>query len=240
MRRARARERRRGRRRLTLAASNQRVAWSDDDPTTRRSAAREGLRPRHRHDELMTNAGLARARATPRRWWPSSRAPTAWSYASPTPTTASRRRRRRSARCCARAWARASCTRLVATLVLFFAVGVRLARPKPAAPPRRRAFAEHVEAVGALYARTRSAPHALAAYARFADERLRARMPRGTSDVARSWRRARGCRSRRPAPLDARGAGQGWRAAAGRRAGRAPGAQHGVLHAGARRMSAGD
>jgi hypothetical protein len=73
---------------------------------------------------------------------------------------------------------------LVATLVLFFAVGIRLARPKPSAPPRRRAFAEHVEAVGALYARTRNAPHALAAYARFADDRLRARMPRGTSDVA--------------------------------------------------------
>jgi hypothetical protein len=72
---------------------------------------------------------------------------------------------------------------LFAALALFLAVGVRLARPKPAAPPLRRAFAEHVEAVGALYARTRNAPHALAAYARFADERLRARMPRGTSDV---------------------------------------------------------
>jgi hypothetical protein len=73
---------------------------------------------------------------------------------------------------------------LLATLVLFFAVGLRLARPKPAMPPRRRAFTEHVEAVGALYARTRNAPHALAAYARFADDRLRARMPRGTGDVA--------------------------------------------------------
>jgi hypothetical protein len=73
---------------------------------------------------------------------------------------------------------------LLATLALFFAVGLRLARPKPAMPTRRRAFAEHVEAVGALYARTRNAPHALAAYARFADDRLRARMPRGTADVA--------------------------------------------------------
>jgi hypothetical protein len=63
-------------------------------------------------------------------------------------------------------------------------VGVRVARPKPAPPPRRRAFAEHVEAVGTLYARTRNAPHALAAFSRFADERLRARMPRGTADVA--------------------------------------------------------
>jgi hypothetical protein len=73
---------------------------------------------------------------------------------------------------------------LLATVALFFAVGLRLARPKPAIPPRRRAFAEHVEAVGALYARTRNAPHALAAYARFADDRLRARMPRGAGDVA--------------------------------------------------------
>jgi hypothetical protein len=72
---------------------------------------------------------------------------------------------------------------VAAMLVLFFAVGVRMARPKPAPPPARRAFAEHVEAVGALYARTRNAPHALAAYARFADERLRTRMPRGTGDV---------------------------------------------------------
>ncbi len=72
---------------------------------------------------------------------------------------------------------------LVACAALFLAVGVRLARPRPAPPPRRRAFAEHVEAVGALYARTRNAPHALQAFARFADERLRARMPRGSTDV---------------------------------------------------------
>jgi hypothetical protein len=72
---------------------------------------------------------------------------------------------------------------VAAMLVLFFAVGVRMSRPKPAPPPVRRAFAEHVEAVGALYSRTRNAPHALAAYARFADERLRARMPRGTGDI---------------------------------------------------------
>jgi hypothetical protein len=72
---------------------------------------------------------------------------------------------------------------LLATLVLFLAVGIRLARPKPSLTPTRRAFAEHVEAVGALHARTRNAPHALAAYARFADDRLRASMPRGGNDV---------------------------------------------------------
>ena len=61
----------------------------------------------------------------------------------------------------------------VATAVvgfLWFAVGVRQARPKPSQPPRRRAFSEHVEAVGALYARTRNAAHALAAFSRFADD----------------------------------------------------------------------
>ncbi len=73
---------------------------------------------------------------------------------------------------------------LVAALALFLAAGVRLGRPRPAPPPPGHAFAEHVTAVGALYARARSAEHALAVYARFADERLRARMPRGASDVA--------------------------------------------------------
>ncbi len=73
---------------------------------------------------------------------------------------------------------------LVAALVLFLAEGVRLARPVPEPPPVRRAFVEHVEAVGALYRRTGQGPHALAAYARFADHRLRARMPRGATDVA--------------------------------------------------------
>jgi hypothetical protein len=68
-------------------------------------------------------------------------------------------------------------------IVLFIGAGTRLSRPKPAPPPRRRAFAEHVAAVGALYARTHNGAHALAAYARFADERLRARMPRGSMDV---------------------------------------------------------
>ncbi len=68
-------------------------------------------------------------------------------------------------------------------VVLFLGAGTRLSRPKPAPPPRRRAFAEHVSAVGALYARTHNGAHALASYARFADERLRARMPRGSMDV---------------------------------------------------------
>jgi hypothetical protein len=73
---------------------------------------------------------------------------------------------------------------LLAAILLFLAAGVRLTRPRPTAPPLRRAFVEHVEAVGALYARTRSAHHALATYARFADERVRARLPRQSGDVS--------------------------------------------------------
>jgi hypothetical protein len=89
---------------------------------------------------------------------------------------------------------------LAGAALLFVAAGVRLTRPRPAAPPARRAFAEHVEAVGALYARTRSAPHALAAYVAFVRERLRSRMPRGSTDVpavlaARSGLPLADCRS---------------------------------------------
>jgi hypothetical protein len=106
---------------------------------------------------------------------------------------------------------------LVACLVLFLAAGVRLARPRPFAPSMRRAFAEHIQAVGALYGRTRNAPHALSAYARFADERLRARLPRQGGDVAaflasragvplercrRIWARATEAKSGAPAQGD--------------------------------------
>jgi hypothetical protein len=72
---------------------------------------------------------------------------------------------------------------LAAAAILFLAAGIRLMRPRRASPPARRAFVEHVRAVGGLYARTSNAAHALAVYTRFAEERLRARMPRGTVDV---------------------------------------------------------
>jgi hypothetical protein len=72
---------------------------------------------------------------------------------------------------------------LVAVGLMFLAVGVRLARATPTLPPRRRAFVEHVEATGAFWARARVAPHALASYVRWAEEHLRARMPRGAADV---------------------------------------------------------
>jgi hypothetical protein len=71
-------------------------------------------------------------------------------------------------------------------------------------PAARRAFAEHVEATGAFYRRTRAASLALAAYGRFAEMRLRERLPRGVDpatflasradlprdDAARVWARA--------------------------------------------------
>ena len=52
-----------------------------------------------------------------------------------------------------------------------------------APPPERRAYAEHVEATGAFYARGRLAGRALSGYAKWADERVRARMPRGATDI---------------------------------------------------------
>ncbi len=106
---------------------------------------------------------------------------------------------------------------LIATILLFLAVGIRLVRATPTPPPRRRAFVEHVEATGALWARTGLAAHALAAYARWADERIRARMPRGAHDVPgflaqrtgrdreaceEVWRRAQEARA--PSPADER------------------------------------
>jgi hypothetical protein len=64
--------------------------------------------------------------------------------------------------------------------LLFLAYGVRQVAPRPDAPRQRRAFAEHVSAVGGLYARRRAATHALAVYAKLVDDRLRATMTRGT------------------------------------------------------------
>ena len=73
---------------------------------------------------------------------------------------------------------------LVASIVLFLAFGIRHARPRPSAPASRRAFAEHVEATGAFYGRAGALGHALAAYGRFAEMRLRERIPRGADPVA--------------------------------------------------------
>ena len=73
---------------------------------------------------------------------------------------------------------------LAAAIVLFLAYGIRHARPRPAGEKERRAFAEHVEATGAFYARTRAHTHALAAYGRYVDMRLREVVPRGVDPIA--------------------------------------------------------
>lgn len=72
---------------------------------------------------------------------------------------------------------------IMAGIVLFFAVGVRFGRPKPDAPPGRRAFVEHVTATAAVYGRSRAAKHALAAFSRFAEARLSKRLGRGAPDI---------------------------------------------------------
>lgn len=68
---------------------------------------------------------------------------------------------------------------LAAAIVLFLAYGVRHARPRAAPARGRRAFAEHVEATGAFYEKTRAHTHALGAYGRFVEMRLRESLPRG-------------------------------------------------------------
>jgi len=93
---------------------------------------------------------------------------------------------------------------LGAAVVLFLAFGIRQARARPVAPQPRRAFAEHVEATGAFYGRARALGHALASYGRFAEMRIRERVPRGgdpvqflaarakvpVEEAARVWKRA--------------------------------------------------
>jgi hypothetical protein len=69
---------------------------------------------------------------------------------------------------------------LAAAILLFLAYGVRQARPRAVDRKDRRAFAEHVEATAALYGLSRAYGHALGAYGRFVEMRLREIVPRGT------------------------------------------------------------
>jgi hypothetical protein len=169
---------------LEFRGSAERAAWLDDDTTYAAVLARGGGSVLGiATDELLTNAGLARpGNAAVMIALLSNAGRQRFSIAEPddgvsppgTPLASMLRAGLGTGLVHA----------LVACLVLFLAAGVRLARPKPFAPSLRRAFAEHIQAVGALYGRTRNAPHALASYARFADERLRARLPRHGGDVA--------------------------------------------------------
>jgi hypothetical protein len=168
---------------LEFRGSAERAAWLDDDATYAAVLA-------HGHgavlgiatDELLTNAGLARpGNAAVMVAILSNAGRQTFSIADPddgvTPPGTPLASMLRAGLGTGLAHA------LVACILLFLAAGVRLARPIPFVPSMRRAFAEHIQAVGALYARTRNAPHALSAYARFADERLRARLPRQAGDV---------------------------------------------------------
>ena len=169
---------------LGFSKATARVAWYDDDMTYAALLSHgRGFVLGIANDELMTNAGLARpgnaavmvailSNADRRE----VRLADPEDGVSPPSTPIAALLRAGLGMGLAHA--------VIATGILFLAVGVRMSRPRPVPPPRRRAFAEHVEAVGGLYARTHNASHALMAYARFADERLRARMPRGTGDVA--------------------------------------------------------
>ncbi|HVJ91602.1 MAG TPA: DUF4350 domain-containing protein, partial [Labilithrix sp.] len=78
---------------------------------------------------------------------------------------------------------------LAAAIVLFLAYGIRHARPRAPEPQERRAFVEHVEAAGALYARARAHSHALAAYGRFMEARLRESLPRTFAEARGQERR---------------------------------------------------
>lgn len=169
---------------VNLPASSERVAWFDDDAIYAVVVPHgKGQVLAIASDELLTNAGLARpgnAAAALAILSNMGRVELKIAEAedgvSPPSTPLSAMNRAGLGLGMVHA--------LLAALVLFLAAGTRLARAMPAAPPLRRAFVEHVEAMGALYARTGNGEHALAAYTRFVEERLRARMPRGTTDIA--------------------------------------------------------
>ncbi len=76
---------------------------------------------------------------------------------------------------------------LAAALLLFLAFGIRHSRPRPVRAAARRAFAEHVQATGALYAKTDAKLHALRVYGKFVELRLRELPP----DVEKLLARAR-------------------------------------------------
>jgi hypothetical protein len=78
---------------------------------------------------------------------------------------------------------------LAALAAIFFAFrGAHFGRPRDPRPTSRRAFVEHVQALGMLYARARASRHALESYGAYALERLRERMrlagPRTLEGVA--------------------------------------------------------
>ncbi len=79
---------------------------------------------------------------------------------------------------------RARLTPLIAQLLVFLTLlflwkGIAFGKLRDPRDTTRRRFADHVRAVGLQYTRARASAHALSAYARWALERLRERVPRG-------------------------------------------------------------
>jgi hypothetical protein len=65
------------------------------------------------------------------------------------------------------------------TLLFFIYRGAHFGRPRPEPPARRRAFADHVRALGLVYARARAGRVALEHYGVWATERLSERLRLG-------------------------------------------------------------
>src|SRR5262249_24492876 len=70
---------------------------------------------------------------------------------------------------------------IVFLFLLALAKGAPFGARRELVLPPRRAFSEHVQAIGRLYARSRASRHALAAYASWAFDRLNARLRPGAA-----------------------------------------------------------
>jgi hypothetical protein len=70
---------------------------------------------------------------------------------------------------------------LLLLALLYLWRGIAFGRRRDPKPPSRRAFADHVRALGDQYARLRASDYILAAYGNWCIERLRSRVPGGSS-----------------------------------------------------------
>src|SRR6185436_17207593 len=87
---------------------------------------------------------------------------------------------------------------LILLLVVFAWRGTRFAQPRDPAERSRRAFAEHVRALGLVYARARATRLALANYAAWALDRLRDRLEPGSDPSLHRLAAAIAARTGRP------------------------------------------
>lgn len=70
---------------------------------------------------------------------------------------------------------------LVLLALLYLWRGIAFGRLRDPKPPSRRAFADHVRALGNQYAKLRASDYVLAAYGSWCIERLRSRVPGGNA-----------------------------------------------------------